>query len=190
MAHEITAITGGIGCGKSVVSRILRIMGHDVYDCDSNARALMDKSADIKHQIAVDISPEAIVDGHICRPVLAKIVFSDSAALKKLNGIVHSAVRRHFEEWAARSRAPHVWVETAILYESGMNRLVDDVWDVQAPLELRVARVMARNHVGREEVLARIDSQQAETCTHDLPASVILNDGIHPMLPRIIELLS
>ncbi|MDE7143624.1 MAG: dephospho-CoA kinase, partial [Muribaculaceae bacterium] len=115
---HIVAITGGIGSGKSVVSRILRCMGYPVYDCDSEARRLMDGSAEILSRIAGEISPDAIgADGRLRRDVLSAMVFSDSSKLQCLNSIVHGAVRKHLLSTVASCGSPLFFFETAILYE-------------------------------------------------------------------------
>ncbi|MEZ3591170.1 MAG: dephospho-CoA kinase [Muribaculaceae bacterium] len=188
MATHITAITGGIGCGKSVVSRILSTMGYSVYDCDSRAKALMDESDEIKGRIASEISKDAVCDGVICRKVLSEIVFNDSEALKILNGIVHSAVRDDVSAWA-HGIGGRVWVETAILYESGLHRFADDAWEVIAPVELRVERVMRRNGLSYDEVLSRVNSQGLLVPDEKIPTREIVNDGCMPLLPQINALL-
>ena len=118
----LTAITGGIGSGKSVVSRILRVLEYPVYDCDSRAKALMDADVIIKQQIIHDIDRETIAaDGTIDRRRLASIVFADAEKLAALNAIVHSAVRLDIQRWAEDCGNSHAFVETAILFQSGLN---------------------------------------------------------------------
>lgn len=186
---KIIAITGGIGSGKSVVSRIVAAMGFDVYDCDSRAKKLMDSSRTIKDSIAEEICREAIDDdGHIDRRRLADAVFGDAVLLNKLNGLVHAAVREDFATWIGGRSI--VFVETAILYQSRLDEMVDEVWEVIAPREMRVERVMSRNGISREDVELRIDSQdrfvadRVHGCVHRL-----VNDGFTPVLPRIESLL-
>ena len=97
---RLTAITGGIGAGKSVVARILGAMGYEVYDSDSKAKMLMDNSADIKSRLVSAFGPGVIDNnGQIDRRRLASIVFSDNDALQKLNSIVHGAVLNDIDMW-------------------------------------------------------------------------------------------
>lgn len=189
---EIVAITGGIGAGKSVVSRVLRALGYPVYDCDSRAKALMDCDAAIKARLAGEIAREVICDDAIDRAALARIVFADSVKLAKLNAIVHEAVRLDIAAWVSRQSSPRVFVETAILYQSGLNRMVDAEWRVTAPEQLRIERVMARNGLSAETVRARIDSQRFEPAPDEPHPALheLLNDGITPLLPRIEGLLA
>lgn len=184
---RIVAITGGIGAGKSVVSRALRSMGYPVYDCDSEAKALMDSDAEMRREIGRRISPEALnADGTLNRRKLAEAVFGDSGKLTALNSIVHGAVRAHFLQWVERRTAPTVFVETAILYESGFDSLVGEVWEVTAPKEVRIARVCSRNGLERDAVEKRIASQSSESRPHH---KLIVNDGNRPVITQILQLL-
>lgn len=189
---KIIAITGGIGSGKSVVSRILRINGYHVYDSDSRAKALMDSRDDIHRRLVAEIHPQAVQNGIIDRPLISKTVFSDSAKLQNLNHIVHTAVIEDLGIWVDHTPAQTVFVETAILYASGMNRTVDAEWRVQAPLETRIARVMARNGLTRAQVEARIQAQKSEEQPHDIHPALftLLNDDTTPLLPQIEALLA
>ncbi len=183
---KIIAVTGGIGTGKSVVCHALRALGFPVYDCDSQAKVLMDSDPAMKQRIVSEISPEALnPDDTLNRAAISKVVFSNPAKLKKLNTIVHGAVRDHFIQWAKTSKSQTVYVETAILYESGFNRLVTDIWEVTALLETRISRIMQRNGLNREAILSRISSQSSEThSSHKL----IVNDDKTALLPQILHL--
>ena len=189
---HLTAITGGIGAGKSVVSKILRTMGYQVFDCDIEAKRLMDSSAEIKLKLKTEISAAAVDDdGNIDRKHLSSVVFADTAKLECLNSIVHKAVRDEIKHWANNQHAnSHLFVETAILYQSQLDKDVDDVWEVIAPEEIRIIRVMNRNRCTREEVISRIKSQ---SYTPQMPHSKIahiINDDFTPILPQLSDLLS
>ena len=188
---HLTAITGGIGAGKSVVSQVLRTLGYEVFDCDIEARRLMDSDQDIKHRLSSEISPETVnADGLIDRRRLSEIVFSDKIMLERLNSIVHSSVREEIERWRTLDRPnDRIFVETAILYESGLDRMVDAVWLVDAPEEIRITRVMSRNKCTADEVRARIQSQKYIPEQPHSSVYNILNDGFEPVLPQILSLL-
>lgn len=190
---RIIAITGGIGSGKSVVSRVVEAMGYHVYDCDSQARRLMDESDIIKRDIIRRIGESCVKSGRIDRAELAKIVFNSEEKLAELNSIVHGAVREHLAMWTDHLGASETlcFVETAILYQSGLDAMVDEVWEITAPVELRIERVMKRNGLTSEEVRARIDSQDSYEVTSPHPCRhFIENDGDRAILPRIEQFLS
>lgn len=187
---SLIAVTGGIGSGKSVVCRMLRCMGYAVYDCDSEARRLMDCSDEIKRLIAGEICREAVLpDGSIDRAALADAVFADAMLLERLNDAVHETVRRDLRRWCAGRRL--AFVETAILYQSSLDLMVDEVWDVDAPADIRIRRVMARNGLTPTQVEQRIlsqdsfDSPRRHQCVRRL-----INDGYIPLLPQVLALLA
>ncbi len=183
------AIIGGIGSGKSVISQILRVMGFPVYDCDAEAKRLMDNSQKIKSRIVDAFGEESLLNGQLNRPYLATMVFGYPENLKKLNGIVHPEVHADFEQWVAECNAGAVFVETAILFESGMDAFVDEIWLVDAPEDIRVARVVKRNGLPVEQVQARIRSQKIIAETR-LPLFRIDNSGKVSLLPQIDELIA
>ncbi len=189
VSHRLIAIEGGIGSGKSVVSRVLSTLGYPVYDCDVRAKLIMDQSATIKQRIADEICAEAISCGVIDRRKLSEVVFADADALLRLNALVHSAVRDDLALWILHHRL--AFVETAILYQSGIDSMVDGVWSVVAPRELRILRVISRNHLSREAVESRIAAQDSFVAGRMHPhVDIIVNDGDMPVLPQILALIS
>lgn len=185
----LIAVTGGIGSGKSVVCRMLSAMGYDVYDCDSRAKSIMDGSERIKRIISEDICREALIDGVIDRRRLADAVFTDKILLDRLNEAVHSAVRADIEQWAQMRDV--AFVETAILYQSGIDAMVSEVWNVTAPQSVRIERVMARNGLDPEAVRQRIDAQDGYVPAQIHPViHEIINDGLSPLLPQVEDRIS
>lgn len=185
---KLIAITGGIGCGKSIVSQILKEFGFQVYDCDCNAKYLMDNSPTIKNCLKSTFGNDIIIDGTINRIKLANIVFNNKEKLVKLNNIVHSSVKEDLISWKLEnSHNKLLFVETAILYQSGLDKVVDEVWEVNAPIEIRVERVMKRNNISRQEVLSRIESQKYEILTQ--ADYIITNDDKVAILPQLVTIL-
>lgn len=189
MTHLI-GISGGIGAGKSVVSRMLRTMGFDVYDTDSQAKVLMDADSEIKNRIEAEVAAEAIVQGKICRQILAQKVFNDSEKLARLNAIVHTAVRNDINRWRY-SRNGCIFVESAIMHSSGLISILDQEWRVTAPAQIRIDRACRRSAMTPEQVEARIAAQALDECpvNCNVPLTVIINDNITPLLPQIFAAL-
>lgn len=187
----IIGITGGIGAGKSIVSKILRTKGYPVYDCDSEAKRIMDASDSIKERLNTLIHPGIVVNGIINRKLLAEIVFNDSTMLNNLNSIVHKAVAEDIRTISSSGIYPTLFIETAILYQSNLDMLVDGVWEVTAPVEIKIQRVINRNSCSRDDVLARIKSQEQHECNRRHKSTFyIINDDVHAVLPQVQELLS
>lgn len=190
MRPKIIAVTGGIGAGKSVVCRILTCLGFSVYDCDENARRIMDDNSEIKDRLRNEITPDAVdLDGHINRRAISEVVFIDNDKLENLNNIVHSAVRSDLLKWIGQKKEMS-FVETAILYQSGIDKIVDEVWEVIAPENIRISRVCRRNHLAPEEVVRRINSQNTKIIDRHRNIKTIVNDGTHSLLLQIDKLLS
>lgn len=184
----LVGISGGIGSGKSVVSNILRAMGYAVYDCDREAKRLMEEQLEIHRKLCEHIHPEAVVEGKINRELISNIVFCDKSALLKLNSIVHAAVFEDIERWRKSYAAGQLlFVESAILHSSGLYRLVDDEWRVEAPLNVRIERVKKRSGLSGSEIRARIKSQEQEESHRG--AHIIDNSPESALLPRIHKLL-
>lgn len=189
---KLIAITGGIGSGKSVVARIVKVMGHHVYDCDSRARQLMERSDDVRREIKDTFGPEAYLDdGTLNREHLSKVAFKDPDYLTRLNAIVHPATARDMQQWAQeleQKGTTAAFVETALLRTAALDRIVDEVWHVTAPISVRVQRVMDRNGLTEQQVLERIASQSIE---EDVAPGehAIVNDGVAAVVPQIIRLL-
>lgn len=150
-------ITGGIGSGKSTVCRLFAAKGIPVYDSDAAAKRLM--AGPLREWVAARFGEAAYHDGELDRGFLADIVFRDAQALADLNAIVHPAVMRDFEAWAAAQKAPYVLLESAILFEAGLESAVDRVVAVLAPAELRVERTCRRDGCDEDAVRRRIAAQ-------------------------------
>lgn len=190
---SLIAIAGGIGSGKSTVSRILSSIGLRVYDCDSQAKRLMDTDPKILHRIAREISEDVIQEGKIDRPLLASIVFADPDKLLILNSIVHSAVINDIHRWVdANSNEQLLFVETAILLESGLHLHVDEVWLVEASETVRLERACRRDNATAESIRQRMERQLIVTseALGDIPLCIINNDGDAPLMPQLTQLLA
>ena len=184
-------ITGPIGSGKSVVSKILLAMGYPVYDCDSRAKQLIDTDSKITEEIERTFGCEVFhPDGSIDRKRLASIVFNDSRKLSRLNNIIHSAVRTDIDRWLCEQSKSHgiAFVETAIPVTARLDEMVDKSWIVTAPEVTRRLRVVSYRGMTESDFNARNVSQKKELPDGD--CSYIHNDGLRPVLPQIENLLA
>lgn len=186
-------ICGGIGSGKSVVSRVLRLRGEAVYDCDLEAKRIMDCSEEVLRALngryGDDICP---VGGPICRPELAKRVFGSDEERIWLNALVHRLVREDVARWHAARMAEgreRCFVESAILATSGLAAMCGEIWVVSASDEVRVARIERRDSLSEDAIRARIRSQREEERLlekMDVSVRVIDNSGVRPLMPQIL----
>ncbi|AMX82648.1 dephospho-CoA kinase [Geobacillus subterraneus] len=156
-------LTGGIASGKSTVSAMMRELGLPVIDADEAARAVVEPGEEAYRQIVAVFGPDVLQEnGEIDRAKLGAIVFNNEQERKKLNAIVHPAVRRKMlaeKEKLVRSGAKTVVLDIPLLFESGLTDWVDRVLVVYVDDDVQLRRLMVRNGFTEEEALARIRAQ-------------------------------
>lgn len=188
MTPKLIAVCGGIGAGKSTVTRLLRIMGYPVYDCDSQAKRLMEESKPVKQQLIDLFGPTAYDGNHLNRQLIASQVFNDKSLLNKLNSIVHPAVKSDIIHWAHNNQEDELlFVETAILKESNLEQLFDNIIYVTAPIDIRIRRVMKRSNLTHSQVMERINNQDS---TIPQNAAIIINDDTNSIIAQTLQILS
>ena len=187
-------ITGGIGSGKSYVCRLLEQQGYTVYDCDSAAKRLIRTSPFIRRRLTALIGPETYfkesgdgsqesVEYILNKKVVAEFLLKSEDNARAIDRIVHPAVFRDFIESGME------WMESAIIYESGIYRLVDRIIVVTAPEELRIQRVMARDEISREKVLEWMSRQLPQEEVRQRADYEIVNDGLTDLNQQLDEIL-
>ena len=186
-------ITGGIGAGKSTVSRVFQALGVPVYDSDTRARWVMEHDALLRAQVQEAFGNETYDgSGHLNRPLLAQLVFGSPDRLAQLNGLVHPRVGLDFSQWAdAQAQAGHAYVlkEAALLFESGAYQQLDQVMVVVAPLAARLTRLLRRDpHRTSAEAQAIIGKQLSDEAKISRAHHVLHNDDQHPVLPQVLAL--
>lgn len=186
-------LAGGIGAGKSVVARILRLKGFGVYDCDFEARRLMESDPEVKAKILEAAGGEVYdTEGRLDRRLLASRLFTDASLRGEINAIVHACVLRDVKRWL-EERQENVFVETAIAAESGLAREAESIWIVEASTETRVSRVKNRDSRPEEEILRIMQAQTLEEeklAKLGVPFIRIANDEDSPILETINYLLN
>ncbi len=184
----VVGLVGGIGAGKSVAAFALAEIGLHRLDADEVGHALLAQRP--ARDLVVDRfgpgillpTPEGVdpSEAEIDRKVLARIVFTDPAARRDLEAIVHPSMRKTFDRAirrATRNGQVGVVLDAAILFEAGWNTLCDAVLFIDAPLDRRVARVVAERGWTAEEVEARERAQAPLNGKRDRANQVIVNDG-------------
>ena len=188
-------ITGGIGSGKSFVSRMLIQEGIPVFDCDSQAKYLTATSSQIRTALVDLLGEEVYTTEGLNKPLLASYLFASKENAERINSIIHPCVRSAFREWCQANLLEGVEVvamESAILYESGFESEVDKVLMVYAPLSVRCERIALRDHISQSEVRARIAAQMPDEEKCEKADFIINNDGksqLEEQLERLFLLL-
>lgn len=182
-------VTGPIGSGKSLAARVLADCGMPVYDSDAQAKKLYARHPELIAQMEAalgqnlrqDASQDA-ADSEDCagldKKKLARILFDSPEARRKVNALVHPLVIADFQQWALAQKGPWAGMESALLLspEAGARLDCDAVLYVDAPLDVRLERVIRRDACSREQALARIRSQQLSP-EDPRVTQVLVNDG-------------
>ncbi|MCR4397711.1 MAG: dephospho-CoA kinase [Firmicutes bacterium] len=190
----VIGLTGGIASGKSTVSSVLRELGAEIVDADLIGREIVKRGSPAWNAIRREFGDGILrPDGSIDRPKLGALVFSNRAALRKLNELTHPDIRRVVRERIAAASQrpggppPAVVVDAAVLFEAGIDSLVDVVWLVEVDPETQAKRLMARDGFSPETARARISAQAAFKKSTEKPVVVIDNTGSVEDLERRVR---
>lgn len=171
-------LTGGIGSGKSFVAGLFELYNIPVYYADKEAKRLMYRDKALKDSIKRLLGSDSYHNnGRLNRAYISRKIFNDKSLLKKMNALVHPAVKADFSNWALKQRAPYVLEESAIIYENKLNPHFDKVILVTADKEVRIERVMQRDGLTAEQVESRMKNQFSDKKKVSLADFVIENNG-------------
>lgn len=181
-------ITGGIGSGKSTITKLFEVLGIPVYNADDAAKRLMNEDEALKTAIKASFGEAAYTNDLLNKKYIADIVFANPKKLEILNAIVHPVTIHDAELWMGKQNSPYAIKEAALIFESGAQEQLDYVIGVYAPAPLRIQRTMHRDGTTREAVLARMSKQIDETIKMRLCDFIITNDDQQLIIPQVIQL--
>ena len=194
MTHEKQqkriGLTGGIGSGKTFIGAIFSKLDIPVFNADLEAKKCMTEDERLQQEIQNIFGEEVYKNGLLQNKVLSEIVFNDKQKLAKLNKLVHPVVKQSFETWCAKQTSEIVIKEAAILFESDSHLTLDKVICVSASEEIRIQRVINRDNISREQVIARIEKQMPQHKKEKLSDFVIINDEKELLLPQILKVIT
>ncbi|MDD4494050.1 MAG: dephospho-CoA kinase [Eubacteriales bacterium] len=191
---KVIGVTGGIGSGKSTVSRIIYHLGARIIDADLAARAAVKKGSAALKELVDEFGDEILTqNGALNRRKLAKIAFSSDENRLKLNSITHkyiaAEIRRKLDRFKTRDDVEFVVIDVALPTEEGFLDLCDEVWTVVADKEVRISRVMKRSSMTREEILDRMKWQPDDDEYIKKADAVIENNSTAELLEKTIAKL-
>lgn len=152
-------LTGGIGSGKTTVSKILVKNGIPVYDSDSNAKLIMNSSNQIKKLIINHFGKLSYTNNKLNNKYISKIIFNNPVEMNKINSLIHPFIHDNFNKWKNNFSSKYVIFESAIIFETGSYEKFDFNIIVLSDLEKRIKRVKERDFLSEDDVLSRIKSQ-------------------------------
>jgi len=175
---KIIGLTGGIGSGKTTIANHLKSLGIPVYNSDEQAKKILYLPETIKSLKSV-FGNSIFSNNLLDKEKLSQLVFNNQEQLEFLNQIIHPKVKIDFQKWLiANNNSPLVIKEAAILFESGSYKDCDAVISISAPQEIRIQRVIERNHVNYDEVMSRINNQWTDEMREKKSDYVIDNQDI------------
>jgi dephospho-CoA kinase len=187
---KIIGITGGIGSGKSLICKIFASFGIPTYEADTRAKLLTTQDPILKEKITQLLGPEAYTPtGEYNRAWIATQVFSNVDLLKKLNEIIHPAVRQDAEKWVSvNSNAPFLLYEAALMKGAGDGNFFQKVIVVNAPIELRIKRVKLRDGRSEQAIRDIIARQISDEERNKFADFIVENDEKTPVIPQVLAL--
>lgn len=185
----VIGITGGIGSGKSTVCKLIECLGYKVYYSDARASQLMQSNADITNQLKTHFSPEIYHNGVLNRKQLAAEVFGNKEKLHLLESIVHPYVIADLKNFIYEHKSEIVFVESAIMFESKLNKLTDAVITISSPTDLRIKRVIKRDSSTTEAIKCRIAAQMSDEQREKLSQYTIVCDDHKCVTTQLLDIL-
>jgi dephospho-CoA kinase len=186
----IIGLTGGIGSGKSIVAKVFELLGCSVFNSDQEALRVY-FNPEIRQQIIDLLGKESYCSANsINRRYISSLIFNDESLRLKLNQIIHPAVGKSFQLFLEKQTSKIVIKETALLFEANLQGGVQKVVFVTAPLDLRISRVMLRDHLSREEVMKKINSQLPEKEKESRSHFIINNNEQEFLIHQVLNVYS
>ena len=169
-------LTGGIGSGKTIASKIFEVLGIPVYQADESAKSLMESNPILKNQLIEHFSENAFVDGKLNRKYIADIIFNDKEKLHLINSLVHPYTIQDGIEWMKKQTTPYAIKEAALIFESGTQSNFDYIIGISSPQSMRLNRTIKRDNTNRELILEKMEHQLDEQVKMKLCDFVLQND--------------
>ena len=184
---KVIALTGGIGAGKSTVAQFFSELGANVIDADQLARIAIERGSEGFDEVIARFGEKILANGDINRKALAEIVFSDAAAKRDLEGIIHPRVQKLFAQALLdNDPAINLIYEIPLLVETNAAGKFDFIVTVEAEEELRIERLLSRG-MFITDIKARLANQAPSQSRIDIADAVIVNDGDEDHLLRQVE---
>ena len=190
MKPYLLGITGGIGSGKSTVSKIFEVLGLKIYQSDDMAKYLMENDNKLISSIINYFGEESYIDGKINKEYISKNVFYDTEKLKTINNLVHPVVINDFKKWCLINKSEKILIkEAALLFESKSYKELDFIIYVYAEKKLRISRILKRDsHRTKDQIEHIINSQLTDKESFEKADYILENNEKSLLLPEVIDL--
>lgn len=190
MKPYLLGITGGIGSGKSTVSKIFEVLGVKIYQSDDMAKYLMENDNKLISSIINYFGEESYINGKINKEYISQNVFYDKEKLKTINNLVHPVVINNFKKWCLIHKNEKILIkEAALLFESKSYKKLDFVIYVYAEKKLRISRILKRDsYRTKDQIEHIIKSQLTDKESFEKADYILENNEKSLLLPEVIDL--
>jgi dephospho-CoA kinase len=180
-------LTGGIGSGKTLISKVFQNFGVPIFYTDIEAKKLYQDPSFLQ-QIAQTFGEDIIENNQLQNQKLANIVFNNPQALKQLNTLTHPKVLELYKQWQTKQTTPYTILESAIIFESNWQQHFDCIINISTPIEVAIRRVQERDNLSKERIQERINNQYPSHKREELSQYNIKHDDKTMLLPQIIAI--
>lgn len=183
-------LTGGIGCGKTLIAKVFSHLNVPIFNADNEAKLLY-QDDEIKEQLKTMFSEDIFVGDVLNTKKLSQIVFSNKEKLQQLSDFIHPLVQKRYQSFLNKNtvlNVPYVIMESAIIFESKWEKYFDKLICVNTPQNLVIQRAMQRDNASKQEIMQRINNQLSVEYKISNSDYVILNDDLALVLPQVINI--
>ena len=183
-------LTGGIGCGKTLIAKVFSHLNVPIFNADNEAKLLYQED-EIKEQLKTMFSEDIFVGDVLNTKKLSQIVFSNKEKLQQLSDFIHPLVQKRYQSFLNKNtvlNVPYVIMESAIIFESKWEKYFDKLICINTPQNLVIQRAMQRDNASKQEIMQRINNQLSVEYKISNSNYVILNDDLALVLPQVINI--
>ena len=183
-------LTGGIGSGKTMVSKIFAEKGYKIFNSDEIAKMIIKNDYSVKNSIINFFGTNSYIGDDLNSRYISEIIYSDKVKLNYLNSLVHPMVFHQFEKFLKNNLNSKILVESAILFESNFYKMLDDNILLISPKADRISRIIKRDNINRSEIEKIMSVQWTDKKKINLATYVIENINFAETSTQILSLIS
>ena len=181
-------LTGGIGSGKTTISKVFKILGIPVYNSDEVAKSILSENELVKKQIIKNFGKQILTEKKIDNKKISKIIFNQKEKLNFINSIIHPLVKSDFNTWCKKQKSKYIIKESAIIYKSLSDKELDYVIFAKTPLKTRIKRIQKRDQKNKDEIFSIIKNQSPDDFLEKKCDYIIKNDDNSFLIKQVLKL--
>jgi len=181
-------LTGGIGSGKSIVSKIFKILGVPIYNSDKASKKILLSNNFTQQKIISLLGKKIIKNKKIDTEKISEIIFKDKAKLHAINSILHKEVKKDYNTWLSKQKEDYIIKESALIFETKIESTFDKIILVKSEKDTRIKRIKERDKKGEQLILSIMNNQYSNKFLSTKVDYIIHNERNDVLIPQVIEL--